>query len=278
MSTLAKSLPPDGLAGFRDVDSVQDPGAYATFLDQFAASFRDMIATGLDLLRLQPGAAVFDLGCGHGAVVPSLVARVGSAGRIVGLDASHVLLAEARRRSEQGGLPAEFHWGDAHALDFGDGVFSAARADRVFIFLRDPRVSLDELIRVTKPGGRIVVTEPDLEAVAVDASDAGTTRVLLAAMADRVPNARIGRQLRAMFIDAGLEEIDVRLFPIQSTSFAEWNSRVGAEQAATRAVSLGLVSEAAAAAWIGELREREAANRFLATGMFFMVSGTKPEA
>ena len=63
MTTLAKLLPDGGLLGFRDVDSVQDPGAYAAFLDQFAASFCEMIATGLDLLRLEAGASVFDLGC-----------------------------------------------------------------------------------------------------------------------------------------------------------------------------------------------------------------------
>jgi hypothetical protein len=35
------------------------------------------------------------------------------------------------------------------------------------------------------------------------------------------------------------------------------------------------LTEAAAAAWVADLRAREAGNRFLATGMFFMVSGTK---
>lgn len=276
MPTLAKSLPAGGLLGFRDVDAAQDPLAYATFLDQFAASFCEMIGTGLDLLRLTPGATVLDLGCGHGAVFPPLAARVGAGGRIVGLDPSQALLTQGRTRFEGSGLPVEFRRGDAHALPFADGGFSAARADRVFLFLREPRVAFDELLRVTQPGGRIVITESDLETAAVDASDVKTTRALIATMADQMPNGRIGRQLRAMFIDAGLEEVDVSLFPIKSTSFAEWNSRVGAEGALRIAVDQRQVSQAAAAAWLKEQQVREAASRFLATGMFFMVSGTKP--
>ncbi len=275
MPTLVKSLPDGGLLGFRDVDSVEDPGAYAIFLDRFAASFFEMIATGLNLLRLQAGAAVFDLGCGHGAAFPALAARVGPAGRVVRLDVSRTLLAEAEKRFGKSGLPVDLHLGDAHALPFEAGTFEAARADRVFLFLRDPAVAFAELVRVTKAGGRVVVSEADLETAAVDAQDARTSREVLAAMADRLPNGRIGRRLRAMFIDAGLEDVGLQLFPIQSTSFAEWNSRVGATGALEHAVKLGCVSSAAAAAWLEDLWERDEAGRFLATGTFFMACGTK---
>ena len=51
-----------------------------------------MIEAGIDLLRLGPGASVLDVGCGHGAVFERLAARIGSAGRITGLDSSRALL------------------------------------------------------------------------------------------------------------------------------------------------------------------------------------------
>ena len=84
MPSLQKALPPRGLTGFRDVDSAEDPSAYVAFLDGFAQSFAEMIGTGIDALRLAPGASVFDLGCGHGAAFPrsrpGWVLRAGSSG------------------------------------------------------------------------------------------------------------------------------------------------------------------------------------------------------
>ena len=251
------------------------PAAYIAFLDGFARSFHEMIETGIDLLRLAPGGTVLDLGCGHGAAFPRLAARVGAGGGIVGLDASRALIAEAHRRFDGGAAQIELHVGDAHALPFADSTFDAARADRVFLFVRDPQAALDELVRVTRPGGRVVVNEGDFGTTAVDSSDVATTHALLATLAEEVPNGWIGRRLRTMFVDRGLEDVEVRLFTIQSTSFAEWASRVGIERAVGRAIELGRVAEAAAAAWLAELRERDARGRFFATGMFFMAAGTK---
>jgi ubiquinone/menaquinone biosynthesis C-methylase UbiE len=277
MPELDKALPPRGLMGFRAVDAAENPAAYVAFLDGFARTFRDMIEAGIELLRLRPGDSVLDLGCGHGATVPQLAARIGAAGRIVGLDASRALIAEAHRRYDGTALTAEFRAGDAHALPFSDASFDAARADRVLLFVRDPHVTLDEAVRVTRPGGRIVITEADFGTIAVDASDVATTRAVLAELGDEAPNGWIGRQLRAMFRDRGLDDVEVRLFTLQSDSFAEWNSRMDIERAVRRAVELGRVSAAAAAAWTGELRERDDRGRFLATAMFFMVAGTKSD-
>lgn len=275
MPSLQKALPPRGLIGFREVDAVDDPSAYVAFLDGFARSFHEMIETGIDLLRLSPDGTVLDLGCGHGAAFPKLAARIGAAGRIVGLDASRALIAEAHRRYDGSASPIELHAGDAHALPFHDSRFEAARADRVFLFLRDPQAAFDELVRVTKPGGRLVISESDRGTMTVDASDVGTTRALLDELTDEVPNGWIGRRLRAMFVDRGLDDVEVRLFTLQSTSFAEWNSRMGIERAVQRAIDLKRVSEAAAAGWLAELVERDARGRFFATVTFFMVSGTK---
>ena len=67
-------LPPSGIAGFADVDAAADPAAYIAFLDAFQRGLAPMIGSGIDLLRLQPGAAVLDVGCGHGAVFELLAA------------------------------------------------------------------------------------------------------------------------------------------------------------------------------------------------------------
>jgi len=269
-------LPPSGIAGFADVDATADPLAYVAFLDAFQRGLAPMIEAGIDLLRLEPGASVLDVGCGHGAVFELLAARIGTAGRIIGLDSSRTLLDEARRRCEGRWPGAELHAGDAHRLPFGDAAFDATRADRVLIFLHDPGAALVEMARVTRPGGRIVVTEADLGSAIVDAPDPELTRTLLATAAEAVPGAWIGRRLRGLFVGAGLVDVELRMFGAPSTSFGEWVRRMGLAPAVQRAAELGRVPAAAARVWLDELEARDRAGRFFAASTFFMASATRP--
>ena len=66
---------------------------------------------------------------------------------------------EARRRSQHTWI--EFVVGDAHALEFQPATFDAARAARTLQHLKDARRALAELARVVRPGGRVVLPEPD---------------------------------------------------------------------------------------------------------------------
>ncbi len=118
------------IAGYRDVDAASDQSAYFGYLDSVAEVFREVIASGIDRLRLRSGDSVVDVGCGHGASAALLAHRVGPSGRVVGIDASHAMIAEARRRYDRSGLPVEFQVGDALALPCEDVSFDAARADR----------------------------------------------------------------------------------------------------------------------------------------------------
>jgi ubiquinone/menaquinone biosynthesis C-methylase UbiE len=265
------------LANFRDVDASGDAKAYADYLDRFAAASQEMIDTGIDLLQLQQGAAVLDVGCGQGAATPALAARVVPNGRVVGIDLSRELVAEARRRFCGGGLPVEVRVGNAEALDFADASFDAARADRVLLFVDNPRAAVLELARVTRPGGRIVVTESDIGVTVVDSPDVETTREVLTSVGDTFPNAWIGRRLRALFIEAGLAGVDVRCYSVTSTSLAEWSRRLGIDEVMDKAVASGRIRSERAEAWVADLRARDATGRFLACSTFFMVVGIKCE-
>jgi SAM-dependent methyltransferase len=264
------------LAGFRDVDGSQDADAYLAYLDSVGEVFRDVIRFGVDALHLGAGGAVLDVGCGHGACLSLLAQRVGRSGRVAGIDASAAMVAAARRRVAAQGLAAVVQRGDARELPFGDSVFDAARIDRVLMFVRDPQGALAELARVVRPGGRLCVTEGDVGTHAIDADDVATTRTMLAALSDRSPQGWIGRRLRSMALDLGWKDVELQLVPILSTSYAEWNDRLGVESQAALAVSQGLVTQEAVASWLDDLRTRDAQGRFTATALLFVVTATRP--
>ena len=266
------------IAGYRDVDAAEDKSAYFAYLDQFAEAFRAVTESSVDLLRLDVGGSVLDVGCGHGTCVPMLARRVLPLGRVVGLDSSRAMIAEAHRRFDHSGLPVDFYVGNACALPFERESFDAARSDRVFMFLDDPTKALSELVRVTRPGGRIVITEGDIGTHSIDASDVATTRAVMGALCDRSPNGWIGRRLRAMFVDAGLHDVELQLIPLLTTSFAEWNHRLGVEQFLLNAIAVGVIGRDKALAWLEDLRLRDAQGRFTGTAMLHLVAGTRPIA
>jgi ubiquinone/menaquinone biosynthesis C-methylase UbiE len=94
-----------------------------------------------------------DAGCGTGALAEALAPLVGE---VVGVDLDESLLAEARR------LPlsnVSFAVADARALPFGAGSFDIAGCHRVLHHVRRPELVLAELVRVTRPGGKVLVVD-----------------------------------------------------------------------------------------------------------------------
>jgi SAM-dependent methyltransferase len=152
--------PQDDPLAWRTLDSAADQGGLIAFLGELAEipEMRAAKARSLELLNVGCGSRVLDAGCGTGVDLPALRALVGPSGRVVGVDLSERALAVAVQRVE---LAPEvtLRQADLHALPFADGTFTAARADRVLLHLREPEVAVAELARVTAPGGRVVVTE-----------------------------------------------------------------------------------------------------------------------
>src|SRR5262245_20920210 len=136
--------------GFEDVDRTPDPMAQVSYLDAVAAleGARTYKQHSFTLMRLEPGNTALDLGCGTGDDLRSLAALVGPTGRVVGVDVSETMIAQARARTA--GMPVDCHVGDAYQLDFAAGTFDASRADRVLQHLERPRDAFAELVRVTR--------------------------------------------------------------------------------------------------------------------------------
>lgn len=121
-------------------------------------TFRSMV---VDLAGLRPGEAVLDVGCGTGTLAIAAKRRIGESGRAVGVDPSAQLLAGARRKGARQGLSIEFQLAGIERLDLPDHSFDAALG--TFMTHHVPHEllprGLDELGRVLRPGGRVVLVD-----------------------------------------------------------------------------------------------------------------------
>lgn len=104
-----------------------------------------------------PADAVLEVGCGDavllGAVIDALPAPPT---RVVGLDLAAGRLARARQRLGRGG----FACASADALPLASASFDLTICAEVLEHLLDPAAALRELVRVTRPGGRVLVSVP----------------------------------------------------------------------------------------------------------------------
>jgi ubiquinone/menaquinone biosynthesis C-methylase UbiE len=259
------------------VDRTAQPAAYVGYLD--AVHSQDTVRAykeqTYELLDLHPGDRVIDVGCGAGDDVLAMGRIVGPSGRVVGMDASETMIEESQRRSSGLGLPVEFVAGYAHNLDFAEGSFDAARADRVFQHLEDPKEALAELIRVTRPGGRIVVTDPDWGALIVDGPDRETTQAVLDEIVASIRNPWMGRQLLGLFQRAGLAEVTpiVRATLIPDFPLADHIFHLS--ETLNRLRINGKVTNRAATNWIKALEAAHVERRFCCSLTAFTVFGRR---
>jgi ubiquinone/menaquinone biosynthesis C-methylase UbiE len=108
-------------------------------------------------VRLRPGHAVLDVGCGTGAITSGIAKAVRPQGYVVGVDRDPGLLEIARR--EHSGLPnLTFELGDATSLGFRS-QFDVVTAARTLQWIAEPGVALLNMRRAAKPAGLIVVLD-----------------------------------------------------------------------------------------------------------------------
>jgi SAM-dependent methyltransferase len=112
---------------------------------------RRVIRAVLDEIALPAGARILDAGCGSGRMLDELAAY----GEVSGIDLSETAAAAARARGH-----AEVRVGPLETLPWEDDAFDLVTAFDVIEHTPDDRRTLAELRRVTRPGGRALITVP----------------------------------------------------------------------------------------------------------------------
>lgn len=110
-----------------------------------------LLGAALDAARVSSGTRLLDAGCGAGLL--AVLASFRGA-QVSALDAAPGLVAIARQR-----LPgADVREGDLEALPFADASFDAVAAVNSIFYAENMAAAMRELVRVVRPGGRVVVT------------------------------------------------------------------------------------------------------------------------
>ena len=147
----------------------------------------------------------------------------------------------------------------------------SARCERVFLYLPDRLGAIQEMKRVVKPGGRIVLMDTELDTTAVYSKKLALTRKMTSIVARTMPNPNSARDLPALARQAGLKELKTEILAISAPH--EFFLKVMAGSLAD-AVEKGVVPAAEVEEWLEEQASLEAQGDFFQAWLFVLVSGT----
>jgi SAM-dependent methyltransferase len=119
-----------------------------------ARSYADGAEAFIARLRLRPSESVLDVACGSGNLaIPA--ARAGAC--VTGIDIAPNLIAQARLEARTAGCFVAFEVGDAEALPYAENQFDITVSMFGAMFAYRPERVVGELLRVTRPGGRVAM-------------------------------------------------------------------------------------------------------------------------
>ncbi len=208
---------------------------------------RDYLELVAQRFDLAAASRVLDVGSGigHWGILLSSVLAVDA--EVTGIDREERWVADATQRAATAGLGDRFRYrrGTAEALPFEDGVFDLVTCQTVLIHVVDPAAVLAEMARVTRPGGLVLVAEPNNRAsflvetstsveIDLDRKLEGVRFGLMLEQGKRSlgeGDNSIGDLLPGLFAAAGLREVQVY---VADKAGAVWPPYADAEQQVLR--------------------------------------------
>jgi SAM-dependent methyltransferase len=228
-----------------DAHSTQVRDEFAHQADTFARSptmrLAETLGVVVDLAPADPRARWVEIACGPGLIARALAPRVGS---VVGLDLTPAMIEKARAEAAAEGVEnAGFEIGDATALDIPDDSFDGAITRFSLHHIPAPVRVLEEMRRVVRPGGCVVVSD----FVTDDVGEAAAWQEQIERLRDPSHWALLTpSRIEALGTRAGLEPDLQREVPFV-IDFEEWLNR-GSGGPANAELIERLVGEAPAAA------------------------------
>lgn len=265
--------------GFRTVDDAEDPGYFSNWLNeqyQQDTALRFNKQRTLELVDLQEGLIVLDGGCGIGIDAIQMAQRVGPSGHVYGVDNSQEMIAKAAANAENLELSLSFQLGDIYQLKFPDDHFDRCRVDKTFQHLSDPKAALLELVRVAKPGGKIITADPDHDSVVIDTPYSDVNHRFIRFRSDHMPQGGIAHQMAGFCQELGLIEVQVEPLTHVYTDYQQKKIASPYLDEIWVAQEHGSVTREEAEKWSAYLQGAIDAGRFLCLQTYIITTAVKP--
>jgi arsenite methyltransferase len=184
------------------------------------------------IAAMQPGETVVDLGSGAGIDCFLAARQVGDAGRVIGVDMTHEMLAKARENAAKiGAANVEFRLGELEHLPVADNAADVVISNCVINLVPDKEQVFREAFRVLKPGGRLAVSDI-VGTRPLPAALAAEPALVCGCVAGAVPAERI----EAWLGDAGFVDIRVLAKPESRELIKTWSPGRGIEDYVVSAI------------------------------------------
>ncbi|GAM26826.1 hypothetical protein SAMD00019534_100010, partial [Acytostelium subglobosum LB1] len=225
-------------------------------------------------LGLCNGDKVLDVGCGYGKDLKGYHYRVGCKGEVVGIDNSTSMINHAKRQyeSDESYSNIKLMVASADDIPFPASYFDVSRTERVMQHVPDPAKMLDEMIRVTKNGGLVSVTDTDWDSSRLYVPER------LRSVRDRIFSARfnanpgMGSELFSM-MNPRLERVKVRGIVLQATSFEFANRMLMLNERAKRAIEQRSITQEEYDDWLSTMIDLDKQGKFYHSANYISVRG-----
>lgn len=203
-----------------------------------------------------PGGRCLDIGCGQGNTT-RMLAEVLEPAECIGLDYDSKLVAyaEAQPGNQDG---TRFVQGNAMQLDFPDASFDVVFTRYLLVHMTDPMAVIREMMRVVKPGGKVIAFEPDCS-LDISYPDGWAQEQMTSLWKGSFANPLMGRKLFHCFRATAPSHIEGGALLGMEGEGNDYRKiyRITAEALKEAAISKGLMSQEAHSKLVAELMRLE---------------------
>lgn len=194
-----------------------------------AEEFSDFVDNALKKMGISQGMSAADIGCGTGHVSFVMSQMVGSGGSVVGLDANPTAIDFCNKMAFSKDIKnIRFVTGDVQNMNLDSSSFDIVFSRFLLQHVKDPDRSLEEMIRITRPGGVVMVEDCDLQCWTVEPQNKYVDQLWTwyeSIIRQKGSDPEIGRKLYRMFVNKGLEpRVEIYSIPITWNNRRMWDS------------------------------------------------------